>query len=206
MEISGIYRIQSIIKPERIYIGSAVDIKGRWRGHFYDLRKNKHGSTKLQNHCNKYGECDLQFSILLGCNKEDLIKHEQFFIDSLNPYFNSCKKAGSNLGLRWSEETKKKQSDAKRGKVVSEETKRKMSESARGRIISDLTKLRIKKSWEIRKLTPMSEETRRKISESHKGQQTWLGRHHSIETIKKYSEMRKGKKRGHYKKANGTNS
>lgn len=99
MKISGIYQIQSKIKPERIYIGSAINIDDRWRCHLKDLRKNKH-QRKLQNHFNKYGESDLQFSILLPCEKADLIKTEQYFIDSHKPYFNICPTAGSVLGLK----------------------------------------------------------------------------------------------------------
>ena len=70
-KVSGIYKIQSIIKPERIYIGSAVNICDRWRCHLKDLKNGNHGNGKLQNHFNKYGEIDLQFSILLGCEKQD---------------------------------------------------------------------------------------------------------------------------------------
>jgi len=121
MKISGIYKIQSQIKPERIYIGSAIDINHRWKMHINDLRKNKHGSIKLQRHFSKYGEVDLQFSILLGCDKEDLIKTEQYFIDSYNPFFNICKTAGSWLGHRHSAESRKKQSDSH--KKMSNETR-----------------------------------------------------------------------------------
>ena len=61
---SGIYKIESKIKPERIYIGSSVNIIARWKNHLYELRKNKHRNNKLQNHYNKYGESDLLFSIM----------------------------------------------------------------------------------------------------------------------------------------------
>jgi group I intron endonuclease len=100
MKISGIYQIQSKIKPERIYIGSAININSRWNMHLFRLRKKEHHSIKLQNHYNKYRESDLQFSVLLGCDKGDLIKIEQYFIDSYNPWFNIAKKAGSALGIR----------------------------------------------------------------------------------------------------------
>ena len=76
MKLPGIYQIQSKIKPQRIYIGSAINIQKRWWMHLFDLRKNKHSSSKLQRHYDKYGESDLQFSILLGCEKENLIKVE----------------------------------------------------------------------------------------------------------------------------------
>ena len=76
MKISGIYKIESKIKPERIYIGSAVNISRRWNWHYGALRNGRHHSLKLQRHYDKYGESDLQFIILLGCEKEDLIKIE----------------------------------------------------------------------------------------------------------------------------------
>jgi group I intron endonuclease len=99
-KITGIYKIQSAIKPERIYIGSGVNIQRRWWCHLSKLRNNKHENSKLQRHFNKYGEVDFQFSILLGCNENDLIKIEQYFIDSYNPFFNICKTAGSTKGRK----------------------------------------------------------------------------------------------------------
>jgi group I intron endonuclease len=116
MEISGIYQIQSRIKPEKIYIGSAINMYKRWGEHINSLRRQKHKNLKLQVHYNKYGESDLQFSILLGCKKEELIRNEQSFIDALNPYFNICKIAGSTMGVIPSIDTRKKQSRAKKGK------------------------------------------------------------------------------------------
>jgi len=51
---SGIYQIQSKIKPERIYIGSAINISERWDKHLRDLSKNRHHSDKLQNQVKKH--------------------------------------------------------------------------------------------------------------------------------------------------------
>jgi group I intron endonuclease len=129
MGMTGIYKIQSKIKPERIYIGSAMGIFKRWRNHLSLLKRNKHCSPKLQNHFNKYGEVDLVFSILLNCEKEDLIKIEQYFIDSYNPWFNICKIAGNQLGIKRSEEFKIHLKLINLGKIVSKETRDKMSES-----------------------------------------------------------------------------
>jgi len=119
---SGIYKIESKHKKERFYIGSASRIDTRWNLHLHDLRCNKHGNQKLQNHYNKYGESDLLFSILLICDKEDLIKIEQYFIDFYNPWFNICKIAGSSLGIKRSETTKEKVRQANLGKKQSRET------------------------------------------------------------------------------------
>lgn len=100
MKFSGVYQIQSKSKPERIYIGSGVIIQRRWWEHLRHLRKGDHSNSRLQNHYNKYGINDLQFSVLVGCTKEDLIKTEQYFIDAFNPYFNILKIAGQLTGRR----------------------------------------------------------------------------------------------------------
>lgn len=151
MKISGIYQIQSKVKPERIYIGSSINLGKRWHIHLYHLRDNKHGSIKLQRYFNKYGESDLQFSILLGREKEDLIKIEQYFMDSYNPYFNVCKIAYSKLGVKHTKETCEKMSKSGKVKIFSESHRRNLSKSS---------KLRIRQ--------PMSEETKQKIREKRK--------------------------------------
>jgi group I intron endonuclease len=96
--ISGVYKIQSKVKPNRIYIGSAVNIHRRWWDHLHRLKENVHENPKLQNHYNKYGKTDLIFSIIISCEKDVLLETEQFFIDAYKPWFNICKKAGSVLG------------------------------------------------------------------------------------------------------------
>jgi len=101
MKVPGIYQIQSKIKPNRIYIGSAVNITNRWRVHICQLRKNKHHSIKLQRHYNKYGIEDLEFSILLLCNKKELIINEQNYLNKIKCYFNISKVAGNTLGIKY---------------------------------------------------------------------------------------------------------
>jgi group I intron endonuclease len=109
MEVSGVYKIQSKTKPYRCYIGSACDLRERQWRHFRKLRYNKHFNKKLQNHYNKYGENDLEFSVILyGCSKTELIFVEQCFIDTYNPWFNICPTAGNRLGCKCREDTKKK--------------------------------------------------------------------------------------------------
>lgn len=190
----GIYKIQSKIKPERIYIGSSVDIHDRWSMHLNDLNKKKHASIKLQRHFDKYGESDLQFSIITECNKEDLLRHEQFFIDAFNPYFNICKIAGSSLGVKRrpetiekirfgasniSDETRRRLVESHKGKIQSEETRRKKSESMKG-----------KNTWQ--KGRKLSEETKRKIGESQKGRVSPMkGKKHSVQTKIKMSNSQK---------------
>lgn len=136
MKIVGIYKIQSVIKPERFYIGSSINMTKRWNLHLELLRKNKHGNLKLQRHYNKHGESDLQFSIILNCEKQDILKLEQEYLDSYKPYFNILKVAGSPLGHHWTwpEESKKKFSEKKKGCIQTEEARRKNSNSNKGKI------------------------------------------------------------------------
>lgn len=138
-KVSGIYQIQSKIHPERIYIGSAVDIDKRWKEHICRLKRGVHHSHKLQRYYNKYQDV-LEFSIIFVCLKTELIEYEQKFIDKLNPYFNECKVAGSTLGREVSDKTRMKMSIARKGKntywmnnrVVSDITRQKMRESHLG--------------------------------------------------------------------------
>jgi hypothetical protein len=69
-------------------------------------------------------------------------------------------------GYVCSEETKKKISEAKKGKTASEETKRNMSEAHKGRTHSEESRIKMS---EAQKGKPVSEETKRKISEARKG-------------------------------------
>lgn len=190
--ISGVYQILSKIKPERIYIGHSVNIGKRWRDHIRELLKNKHGCHKLQNHYNKYGLDDLIFSLILLCNDSDLVTDEQYFIDTLKPYFNECLTAGSCLGIKRSQETCKKISESNKGRHNhwlgrhhTEETKKKVSMSQKGR----------EKSEEERKNLSLghmgiypSEETKRKMGDKSRGNQYAKGHKHTEEWKKIRSE------------------
>ena len=110
-------------------------------------------------------------------------------------------------------------SKEKKGKHLSEETRRKLSEARKGKYTgekhsmygkhhSDESK---KKMSEAHK--NMSEETKKKMSEAHKGQTAWSkgkkfseehkkklseahkGKHHSLSSIQKMSDAKKGKHR-----------
>lgn len=137
----GIYQIASTIKPDRIYIGSAVNLRKRINNHSFDLVHQRHGNSKLQNHCNKYGIEDLVFTIIILCSPSQLIEYEQIFIDRRKPWFNICKIAGSALGVIHSDEFRKKASERNKGRVPwnkglkgvcrhSDETREKMRKNA----------------------------------------------------------------------------
>lgn len=170
MKISGIYQIQSKIKPERIYIGSAINIQVRWRDHLYRLKKHTHDNQKLQNHFNKYGKNDLVFSILIGCAKEDLLITEQFYIDSKKCWFNICLKAGSSFGVKRRKESIEKDRLVKLGLKHTKEHNDNISKSQLGNNNSFFNKHHLEESNEKRrewnKQHPVTKETRIKQRES----------------------------------------
>ena len=165
----GVYMIRSIKKPDKIYIGSSVNLKVRKRAHYGELRRNQHGNIKLQNHFNKYGEGDLLFTILVTCDQADIIAHEQYFIDFYNPSFNICKTAGNCLGVPCSPEKRHKLSIAHKGKKYSEEYKLKMSIALKNRVITEEHRKRISEALKGIKRPYQS----KLMSERRKGQDPW---------------------------------
>lgn len=184
-KLSGIYKIESIIFPNRIYIGSSKNINKRKIQHLSDLKLNTHKTPKLQYHYNKYGKNDLIFSVIKSCNLNELILNEQKFIDLLNPYFNTCKIAGSTLGNKWNEESRNKISLIHKGKIAwnrgithSPETCKKISLIMTGKPRKKGRKLSI--------------ETKNKISESKLGKIPWnKGIKYSKEVCEKFSIAQK---------------
>lgn len=127
-QVSGVYKIQSTIKPSRIYIGSSFDILKRWKNHLWLLEQNRHHSVKLQNHVNKYGVTDLTFNILELSFSYAAVDREQYYINLLDPYFN-CSKFATLIGNQdKSITTRVKIGNSNRGKKRSEEQNKRMSE------------------------------------------------------------------------------
>lgn len=179
MKLPGIYKIKSLSHPERCYIGSAVDISQRWRVHKSELKSNTHHSGRLQNHYNKYGLSDLIIIILEPCLTPFLIIREQYYIDSLKPYFNIRKIAESNFGLKRTEESKQRMRKPHKkpegifhltGSKQSIETIQKRLKSREGYRHSEETKDKMRqhhREW--------SDEERKNKSNSMKGNKNRLG-------------------------------
>lgn len=201
---TSIYKIQSKINPNRLYIGSSVNYKKRWNHHISDLRKGVHHSAKLQRHFNKYGEDDLQFVVIMGCDKDDILDKEQFFLDSMKPYFNSCPIAGTCKNMPRSSETIEKQRKSMTGKKWTEEQRQRFSMKLKGnKHIPEEVRLKISEKLKGRKANPCSERTKKKLSEERMGagnpmfgKKSWnsgLKNPYSRETIQKMKSNRKGK-------------
>lgn len=81
--ITGIYKILNTVN-NKVYIGSAVDIKKRWRDHKWYLKKNMHHNSHLQFAYNKYGLIKFQFIIEQECPIENLLINEEKYIKKYN--------------------------------------------------------------------------------------------------------------------------
>lgn len=94
MRTGAIYQIKNKVNGKR-YIGSTVDFDMRKRLHASMLRKGSHHSMVLQRAFSKYGEDAFEYAIIEGgIQEQDLIRREQWFIDSQCPEYNSNKVAG----------------------------------------------------------------------------------------------------------------
>lgn len=114
MEKTGVYRITNPVNNE-FYIGSASQsFKKRFWNHDRLLRLSKNPCSFLQKAYNKNKHVDFIFEILEVCEKQECIKREQFYLDTLKPKYNLCKIAGSGLGRKASREYMEKQFEAQR--------------------------------------------------------------------------------------------
>ncbi len=78
---SGIYQIVNLTNNKK-YIGSAVNLRKRWKSHRSALRKNKHVNNHLQSTFNKFGFKNFVFEVLEFIDySNNLIVREQYWID-----------------------------------------------------------------------------------------------------------------------------
>lgn len=116
---SGVYKIITNTDFNKVYVGSARNMKERFHNHLSDLRRGVHKNIHLQNHFSKHN--DLSFCLVALCESENLIELEQLILDEysqIREVFNvnkSCDR--SRLGLKHTEESKKKMSDKLKGRV-----------------------------------------------------------------------------------------
>lgn len=160
---SGIYVIRHN-QTGVVYVGSALNIKKRWRDHRRELLRGKHHSIRLQNSWNKYGEQAFEFIVLEPVTQiETLIPREQhwirFFGSSMpTKGFNILPLAGSRLGSKHHAGAKEKMRAAKLGK----------------------------------KRPPFSDEHRDKIRANKMGNKNTLGQKRSMETKGKIRAAKMG--------------
>ena len=133
---SGIYAIINIVN-NKLYIGSAVKLSRRRINHFNLLNRNKHNNTHLQHSFNLYGKNNF-VSVVLEYISDitKLIEREQVWIDQFDfkkDLYNACKIAGSQLGMKMSDEAKEKIRVSSTGRKLSDEAKLKISLTHKGK-------------------------------------------------------------------------
>jgi group I intron endonuclease len=166
---SGVY---AIVHREsgKLYVGSAVDLKRRWREHRSRLCRNIHPSRRLQNAWNKHGENAFAFVVVRFCPIANLIREEQRWIDETGSTgrrgYNASPTAGSQLGMKHTAESRARIAAASRG--------RKQTPEHRAKVVAALNG---------RKHTP---EHRANIASARRGVK------HSPETIAKISASKRG--------------
>ena len=137
--VCGIYKITNKIN-NKVYIGQSVGVYFRWYHHKWELRNNRHFNIHLQRAWNKYGEDNFEFDIIELCLPEELYDKERFYISKYNSMVLGYNHNEGGIGWRHTDETKRKISEANKGKIYSDKTKKKMSDANKGRIVSDETK------------------------------------------------------------------
>ncbi len=161
---SGIYEIINLAN-NKFYIGSAVDMFHRWQTHEWRLNQGTHGNKHLQAAFDKYGYENFKFKVLEYCEKDQLAKLEQFWIDwtrACELGYNIRKDATSNAGVVRSEEVRARQRIAMTGLRHSEASLEKMRLAQSNR--SEATRRKLSQS---KMGHPVSQETRNKIALSN---------------------------------------
>jgi group I intron endonuclease len=196
--IAGIYCIINLLDG-KMYIGWAIDIIKRWKQHINLLNKNKHWNNYLQHAWNKYKEENFCFKIIeiYDPDLDHLKLMEIYFIALNNSYvldgggYNMTRGGDGSLGLSHTEETKKKQSDVKKGKP----SKLKGVKQSKEVVERRASFLRGKPSPQ--KGVKRSEESKKKMSDAQKGHaptKGFTGRKHTEESKQKMAKGSTGKK------------
>jgi group I intron endonuclease len=181
LDLGGVYRIRHV-GTGRLYIGSSVNMRRRWREHRAALCRGRHHSVALQRAWNKHGPSAFAFEPLLVCAAENAVFFEQRAIDALKPRLNCAPRAGSQLGYRHTPASVGKMKAAAVGRPSSfkglrhsDESRRRISDSRRGKGGGERTIERRRKISEALRGRPVSAERRAKISATLTGRSTGRG-------------------------------
>ena len=79
---SGIYKFTNTLN-QKIYIGSAKNLRKRFVQHISALRNNSHHSKHFQSAWNKYGEENFVYEVIEFTEIDSLLEREQYYLDTL---------------------------------------------------------------------------------------------------------------------------
>ena len=84
--IPGIYVIRNTISG-KVYVGSSINPKKRWREHRCNLRQGKHHAPLLQRAWDARGESAFTFEVIETVHtKAEMVCREQYWIDTLESF------------------------------------------------------------------------------------------------------------------------
>lgn len=127
--VSGIYLLHNSVNGKQ-YVGSGTDLSNRLATYYYPSRltDNRHISNSIL----KYGHDSFSVVILeiIGptnlVSKSAILNKEQHYLDLYKPILNLNPTAGSSLGFKHSEESKRLIAESRTGQLLSEATKLKL--------------------------------------------------------------------------------
>jgi len=128
---TGVYQIINL-NNMKSYVGSAANptgIRKRKTRHLNDLRRGIHSNPHLQNAFKKHGEDSFIFFPLEFCPPEKCVEQEQFWMNLVKPEYNISPTAGSTLGVKQTDETKRKQGNLSRERWKNPDYRKKVSKS-----------------------------------------------------------------------------
>lgn len=195
---TGIYAIRCT-ENGKVYVGSAsISFCQRWCTHRSKLRRGMHDNRYLQASWNRHGESAFEFIVLEECEPHECIAREQYWIDKLESLnrksgYNHAPAAGGMLGFKFSEESRKKLSDAKKGIKHSDASRRNMAIAAKARGISPETQA---KAHAALRGKPIPDEQKARQAAALRG------RKHGPERIAKVAAALRGRKHSPEVRAN----
>uniref|UniRef100_UPI0023F19B81 homing endonuclease n=1 Tax=Leptographium procerum TaxID=100367 RepID=UPI0023F19B81 len=105
----GVYRWINKISGNT-YVGSSINISVRMYTYF-SLGSLAKSNRPIDRALLKHGFSNFILEILEYCDKDNVLKREQYFIDLLNPEYNIVQTAGSTLGYKHTPEALAKMRD-----------------------------------------------------------------------------------------------
>ncbi len=185
---AGVYVIRNTVDG-KVYVGSAaLCLVRRAAQHRNQLRRGKHINKHMQAAWGKHGGDSFICEVVEITTADKAVEREQFWIDYYKSYlpangYNRAPKAGSNLGVQHTPETRKKFSEALRKRLENPEERRKVGAAMRGKKHTEETKqvmtARLVERWanpefkeKVSKIlsdVPRTDEWKQNISKAHKG-------------------------------------
>lgn len=162
----GIYLIVNVLSG-KTYVGQSITVKSRMLGHFALLRRGVHSNPHLQSAFNLDGEDCFFPCVAEFCEQATLTEREAYWMEQLGRHrlYNLAPAGGSNVGMRMSEDTKKKIAATKIGKKRPPHVGMAVSLANKGRIFTKDQRENMSRARKGRIGTKHAESTKNRLSD-----------------------------------------